>query len=208
MKKVIYTAIIDDYDTVKKPLFVNEDFDYILFTNVDIQSDFWTVIRVMGSGVKAARKIKIRCDEYLKDYDLSIWLDANIQQKTDMNYFIKEMDKCDMITMQHPSRNCIYQEVAACLHWKKDKLSIMNKQVDRYKKLKYPTNNGLIASGILIRWHNRTIKNLMKDWNHEVQNYSHRDQLSFNYCLTKHDVKLGLIPYSVLQSHFNYGRHK
>lgn len=209
MKKAIYTAVIDNYDEVVKPLYVNPDYDYILFTNMDIDSDFWQVRKVEGNGVKLARKIKIRPDLYLTEYDLSVWLDANIIQKSCMNALIWELlQGSDMLTMKHPNRQCIYDEVGACHMFGKDNLDLMIKQVERYKAEGYPRDNGLIASGILARKHNKKVIDLMKAWWYEVQEYSHRDQLSFNYCLSKSNINLLLIPYNVLRTHFLYTRHK
>ena len=84
----------------------------------------------------------------------------------------------------------------------------MNAQVDRYKAEGYPARNGMIGSGILIRKRNTRVVQLMKLWNKEVQEYSHRDQLSFNYCLSKIPLALGLVPFSVLYSHFQKPAHK
>ena len=208
MKKAIYTAVIGEYDEIRKPNKVNDDYDYILFTNLDIESNFWKVVKVEGFGAKVARKIKIRPDLYLPEYDLTVWLDANIVQNCDIDDIVDHVESVDMVTMQHPSRNCIYQEVEACKSLNKDSALVMDKQVARYKANGYPEDNGLIASGILVRKNNWNVKHLMKDWWYEVSTHSKRDQLSFNYCLEQSEAKINLIPFNVLQTHFLYLRHK
>lgn len=212
MKTIVYTAIIGNYDNVVTPLQHNKDYEYILFTNnVEITSDFWKVVYISDSSLsnkKLARKIKIRPDLYLPKHDLSIWLDANIIQNCNLESLVECLSGFDMLTMKHPSRNCIYQEVNACNHFKKDNLDLMIKQTNRYKANNYPENNGLIASGILIRRNKQDVKDLMRNWWYEVSEYSHRDQLSFNYVLSKFmGFKLVLVPYSILQTHFKYTRH-
>lgn len=207
MKKVIYTAIIDNYDNLPIPLHVNKDYDYILFTNTNVKSDFWKVVKVEGSGVKLARHIKIRPDLWVSDYDFSVWLDGNVIQACDMNNLAR-LAKYDMMTMQHPKRDCIYQEVLACEQAGKDLRERMDKQVNRYRQDGYPANNGLIASTFIFRYHNQRVRALMEMWDKEVQMFSHRDQLSFNYCLSKKPINLAMLPWSTLRTHFKYLKHK
>ncbi|MGE6539335.1 hypothetical protein [Bacillus luti] len=41
-KVIVYTALFGNYDSVKEPLFIDENIDYILFTdNRSIQSNNW-----------------------------------------------------------------------------------------------------------------------------------------------------------------------
>ena len=40
-KNVIFTAIFGDYDHLEKPKFIPDGFDFICFTDTNIQSDFW-----------------------------------------------------------------------------------------------------------------------------------------------------------------------
>ncbi|MCV6636374.1 glycosyltransferase domain-containing protein [Candidatus Albibeggiatoa sp. nov. NOAA] len=207
MKKAIYTAMIDDRDSIPKPHYINEDYDYFLFTNQDIKSDFWNIIKVEGKGIKLAQHIKIRPDIYLSDYDFSIWLDKDIIQTCDINS-LTNLSYYDMATMKHPQRNCIYQEAAVSTQQKKDAFDTINKQVSRYKAQNYPFNHGLIASNIIFRYHNDKVKKLMTLWDNEVQTFSYLDQLSFNYCLGKKTLNLALLPWSILQTHFSYIQYK
>ena len=64
----------------------------------------------------------------------------------------------------------------------------------RYKKENFPDNKGLIESCLLIRKHNENqcIK-IMNKWYNEIKNYSHRDQLSFNYIYWKNNIKIKYI---------------
>ena len=51
---------------------------------------------------------------------------------------------------------------------------------ERYKKEKFPDNNGLIEGCLIIRKHNeKEVINQMENWFEEIEKYSHRDQLSF-----------------------------
>jgi UDPglucose 6-dehydrogenase len=43
MSKVIYTAIFGDYDYLEIPEYVPDGFDFICFTDTNLESDFWDV---------------------------------------------------------------------------------------------------------------------------------------------------------------------
>ena len=93
----------------------------------------------------------------------------------------------------YDKRNCIYEEYKAIKRlWnkgnKKDDLVFITKQIHRYLNDNYPKNNGLISSGIIARRHNEDdcIKT-MEHWWKEIDHWSKRDQLSFNYVAWKND---------------------
>ena len=75
------------------------------------------------------------------------------------------------------------------LNYKDDPKTIL-KQFDKYAKLGYPANNGLITGMVILRRHNeRDCIETMEDWWTEVKYGSKRDQLSFNYSAWKNDLK-------------------
>ena len=58
-KIAIYTAFTGDYDTLKQPEFIDENCDYICFTdNPDLESDLWTIIQMEESVLDNNRKAK------------------------------------------------------------------------------------------------------------------------------------------------------
>jgi len=188
--KAIYTAIIGDYDVLQDPAVVNEDWDYICFTNNPrLESKVWTIMMVDAvpdrSPSLTARNIKINSYDGLgKQYEIVIWADANIRQNCDLNNFLlHRMGDTPMAIMKHP-RNCIYEEGRICIGCGKGDPEVIEKQLVRYDKEGYPRNNGLVASGVIIRrTDDLNVRNLMNAWWDEVKNGSIRDQLSFNYCL-------------------------
>ena len=101
-------------------------------------------------------------------------------------------------------RNCIYEEARMIKYLfeinkspdkkPKDDLIIIEKQMKKYFEKKYPQNNGLISSGILLRKHNdENVKNIMEDWWLELKYGSKRDQLSFNYVCWMNNFKFNYI---------------
>ena len=80
------------------------------------------------------------------------------------------------------------------IQWKKENNITGNLIRRRYKKEKYPDNNGLIESCLIIRKHNvKECINIMNKWYEEIKLNSHRDQLSFNYIAWKNNIKIKYI---------------
>lgn len=211
-KKVVYTCITGGYDNLIEPKYITSDFDYICFTdNLNIKSNVWQIkpLPKETSGlttVKKQRFVKINPHLVLPEYNISIWVDGNIEIRGDLNKFVNEniKDRISIYVPQHPSRNCIYSEEKAVIALKKDTKEITNPQIDRYRKEGFPKNNGLLQSNILLRKHNdKNCIKLMEDWFEEVKNGSHRDQLSFNYVAWKNkDIKVCYISKTIYKSNW------
>ncbi len=172
MKVIIYTANIGNYDTEFSVCNVDFPFYKILVTNAENP-------RLL------AREIKIKPHEFLPPHDYSIWIDANfeiIKPSFDFNY--------DIVTWKHPERDCIYEEGMACIRLKKDDQNKIFNLLHRYRQENYPEHNGLLASGFLIRKNTQQVRNFCDEWWNEVKNNSHRDQLSFNYIASKHNLNI------------------
>ena len=194
-KNVIYTCITGGYDKLITDIKVSENFDYVCFTD-DMSLDtggIWELRKmpeeVSGyTKVKQQRYVKICAHKVLPEYENSIWVDAIVNIRGNVDDFIK--DKCNsdstVFIPAHPSRACIYKEGAACKNLKKDTAANIDPQLDRYRKDGYPDNSGLVQSIIMYRKHNTpSCIKLMEKWWEELSNGSHRDQLSFNYALWK-----------------------
>ena len=188
--KVIYTCITNNYDKLIPPRVYFKGYDFICFCDEEMLDPYWTVKLIpekirQYSSVKQQRYIKTHPHEFFKDYEYSIWVDANVEVLADPTELIKTI-KSAVAIPQHPIRRCIYGEGKECIKLQKDTAENINKQLDRYREEKFPKNFGLVQSNIVIRKHNDSgcIK-LMEDWWAEIEKGSHRDQLSFNYALWK-----------------------
>ena len=204
MKKVIYTCITDGYDNLLIPKITSKDFDYICYTDDDnLKSDFWIIRKIPDEFLnypknKINRAVKILPHKILQEYDISIWVDANIVMKEDLNEVLNKLDltsnNCIWIP-QHPSRNCAYEESRVVHSIGKDKSDKPKKQAEKYKKEGFPTNFGLTQNSFIIRKQNdeNCIK-LMEMWFNELLENSHRDQLSLQYCEWKSGVSVYKLP--------------
>ena len=127
----------------------------------------------------------------MSDYDVSIWVDGVVDVRGNVKDFLKNLDLItySVFIPEHPARKCIYKEIGACIKIKKikgDEIKLAEKQLQRYRDEKFPENYGLVQTNVMIRTHNdQYCKDLMEKWWSELKDYSHRDQLSFNYVLWK-----------------------
>ena len=203
-KIVCYTCITGRYDSLKQPLVKSDGIDYVCFTDrPDLykESSIWKIIKLPQeldylSNVKKQRCIKICPHRYLKEYDISIWVDGNIQIKSDLNLFIQkyDLDKTPLYVRKHPNRCCIYDEAIKVLDMHKDSKSIVDKHVKMLLANKYPKKNGLAETNILLRRHSdEACRKVCEDWMSCVVNGSHRDQLSFNYACWKNNFQYGVL---------------
>jgi len=214
-KKVVYTSITGDYDELLTPTYINDNWDYICFTDNDnITSDFWQIQKIEDINLNNKRKnriYKILPHKYLSEYDYSLYIDGNFRIIGDIDEYINRFSKDEaMMCFIHPDRNCIYEEVEACLNYKKDSDEVIRNQIKKYKSEKYPKYYGLIVGGILYRKHNDpSVIKVMNLWWEEVKTHSYRDQLSFNYVCWKIGFKYEKSNLSIWgNEYFEYHPHK
>jgi len=211
MDKVIYTCITNDYDTLKEPLVITDGWDYICFTdNKNLTSKTWKIVQMgINSNMQLEqRKKKINNKYILDDYDLSIWVDGSICVNTNLDTFVEVNHKSDFSLMKHPSRSCVYQEGIACVQLSKDKKETIRTQIQRYALESYPHNNGMVATGVMIRTHTSEVKEFCKRWYKELSENSIRDQLSFNYIDWLYPINYTTFGFGVLRNQFIINGHK
>lgn len=196
-RTVVYTCITGGYEKLVAPV-KTPGFDYICFTdNPSLEPNGWE-IRPMPEGlegltkVKQQRMVKVLPHKYLPDYDISIWVDGSIKIKKDLREFLKTFiySGYSIFIPTHPTRSCIYKECEVVKKIKKDTTDLPDKQMKKYKAEGFPEKYGLVQSNIMVRWHNdEDCKKVMEVWAAEIREFSHRDQLSFNYALWKTKAK-------------------
>lgn len=195
MKKVVYTAITNNYDMLKCPKIIDKDIDYIAYTdNSKLKTKGPWQIRPITVSFRNprvnARWYKILPHRHLGGYDQSLWVDASFQLHGSVSLFMDRLNKlASFVAVRHPKRDCLYEEAEEVKKVKKDDPQIVDRQINHYKNLNYPYTNGLCETGILFRNHKETaIELAMEDWWHQIKCFSQRDQLSLNYILWKHHL--------------------
>lgn len=198
-KKVIYTCITGSYDNLIQPTYYNSTFDYICFTDVKSllkqkQIGIWKIEKLSFSelnNTKNARWHKTHPHILFKNYEESIWIDANADIKTSYLFETIETANKNILIPLHFKRDCIYEECDICESSHKD----TNENIEKIRKILHannmPKRYGLHETNIIYRkHHDKDIIKLMEDWWDCIEKYSKRDQLSFSYVLWKNNIRV------------------
>jgi len=184
MKKCIFTIRFGEYDASHEPP-KSDGWDYIVFTDQDIESDVWDVRKVVTPlpNYLAARYVYINSHRFLDGYDYSLMVGGQIHVIGDLNTFAEQhMDfDADFNMMKHPCRECIYVEANTIEKENIDSSLNFISQMERYRADGFPENYGLNACGIIGRHNNGFTECFEREWWHQVMTGSYRDQLSFDY---------------------------
>ena len=221
-KGVIYTAITGKYDTLPESgVYDLVNFDYVCFTTTDNVMNIkkpWKVITIEGlqhiiptnDQTKIARWFKTHPHMFFRNYNMSIWIDANIKFIKNPDDYINDHKFNMLLIPYHPKRTCIYQEAKACIAMKKDTEENIEKHINFLKSKNYPENQGLVQSNIIVRYHNKKeCINLMESWWDIIKNFSKRDQLSFNYVCYENHADITCIPWKEVEKYIIWaGIHK
>lgn len=193
-KIAIYTAFTGDYDTLKHPEVIDENCDYICFTdNPELTSDLWKIIPMEDSILdnnRKAKQYKLLPHKYLKDYKYSFWLDGTFKIKGSIREYIYKYIKANsqMIVVVHTERDCVYEEYKASKIIPRYPRAVMEEQIEFYRSQGFPEHYGLGVMGALFRQHNHPdVIKVMEDWWDENIKYTNQDQLSFAYVAWKND---------------------
>ena len=191
--------MVGEYDDILQPLVVDDHFDYVLFSN-EIQAKtigVWKIKPIAyfnSDNTRICRYVKTHPEEMLPEYDVSIWIDANIQILTsDFYKQIKELLEQGILvsSMWHPVRRDIYEEAFAVVNMMLEHESVVVDWCHQLRKEKYPSLGGLCETNVMYRQNG---VNIVKDtnalWWRCIENYSRRDQLSFTYALWKKNIPI------------------
>jgi hypothetical protein len=177
----IYTIITNDYDDLEELSFKEEGIRYIVYTdNPELRSDSWEVIYVEGINHK-----EFKCLPPFKN--ISLYLDANIVIKKPLMPLIREFIDSNKIFGLYSAvdNQCAYLEANKCLLAKYDTEERIRNIKEYLKSEGYPENNGMIPGCFILRRPCEEITKQGELWYYMISNYSHRDQISFNYTLWK-----------------------
>jgi GT2 family glycosyltransferase len=198
-RKVVYTAVTGNYDSLKTPSTVEPGWDYVCFTdNFETKSDFWDVrcyesdklIELGAQKAENSRRLskffKMHPHLLLSEYDESLWIDASLRIKGSIDEYVRRyLKKSDMLCLIHPDRNCIYEEAYMCIDRGLTVESQTLQQIERYRNEGLPEGFGMPVGGIIYRKHTQTIEEFNALWYQETMAATPRDQLSFVFCCWK-----------------------
>lgn len=199
---IIYTALYGYEDNLHDPAIdFNENVLFVCFTDrKDIVSKKWKLIYHKSDldPRLSAKYWKFFGYKYFSDLSNNVfWVDASLKIISSFSKLLKSIEKKSanklILTFHNPSRNCVYDEFISLLIQGKENISNLISTWFFLKKNKYRCGNGLIAGGFIFRKINnersKLLDGLMDDWWWCVKYYSARDQLTFNYLISKQKYK-------------------
>jgi hypothetical protein len=211
----VYSCIAGGYDDAKHLLSGQPrtwpDVRFCLYTDTPGLGEYcngWQIKPFHRSGSeqstpqRVARWHKLNAHLALPlDTEYSIWIDGSQKFKLDVDPWTLLQRSLPTLSphiglaaFKHPQRNCIYQELEACLKLKKDEPQLMREQIARYRTEGYPAELGLVETACVVRRHSAWQVQFNTAWWRELAEGSVRDQLSFNYVAWKTGTSYGHVP--------------
>lgn len=200
-KKILYTALMGNYDSIHKVHMPN-DWDCIMFTDLSSdrlpQNTGWKFIHIDTinqdldnySFAMKNRWFKFHPHILFPEDDISLYIDSNlsIADYSSLEHRLDQLisSRTPLSIPVHPSNTCVYKEILSVLEAKKQ-------DVDRaYDSLvflisdHYPINNGLYENNIIFRFHNHPLVISSNELVWECLNkYASRDQFFMVYSCWK-----------------------
>jgi hypothetical protein len=198
MKRVIYTAIFGNYDSILPLRPENRrQIDAVVFTDRPLKkSNGWDVRIIDGifdPKVKN-REIKILAHKMLPGYEESIYIDGSILVISDLEKLFNQLDEShNLLLFKHRYRNCVYAEGDVCCQKFPSISDLIKVQLNYYCENQLPKNSGLFENGVIVRRHNKNNEILMNAWWEEFIKFPTRDQLSLPFVLNKYKMRPGVI---------------
>jgi hypothetical protein len=205
---VIYTAISDCYDTLKRQsaaatvgarqvAFVDDE------TRRAVRPAGWQLESIGSRGTDANRTAKypkVLAHRVLPEAGASLWMDASVlliapfgMQRL-VELFLAEADLC---VFEHDRRRCVYEEARHCIALGLDEPATIEGQMARYREDGFPPDAGLAEATVILRRHTPRIEAFNERWWREIQGGSRRDQLSFPYVARKLGLPYQRFPLSL-----------
>jgi hypothetical protein len=168
--------------------------------------------------VMEAKRYKILGHQFFPEYDVLVWIDANITLLKPLDEIIKKYlpSDCDIAINRHPYRDCMYKEFDVLLKtprfvnnpWL---VEMLEQQRDHYEYCGFPKKYGFWENNFIIRRNEPHVNSMFNDWWAEICRWQWRDQVSFPvvYDAHKNKVRLNTIDDGNIRQHkdFEYKWH-
>ncbi len=149
---------------------------------------------------RESKRVKILAHRLFPRADWWLWLDWPFRLTVEPEQMV--IDGANIVGFKHRFNGDAYEEHAACARMQKDDLSVMGKQLDRYRSERFPVGFGLIECGVLLRRNTPEVIAFNEAWWAEVEKGSTRDQLSVGYAAWKTGVRWECWPGTVFENGF------
>lgn len=179
---VVYTCLYGRYESLKEPGVVDPAVRYIAFTDdPSLRSERWEICVLhdrLGDSRRSSRLAKILPHLYLPEHEVSIYIDASLQLKTDdINRMVEEcLEGRDVALYKHHRRDCIYQEIDICESLSIERPDLIAFYRSHYASLGIGEHAGLYENTLIVRRNTADARKLNEAWWRVY--LGQRDQLS------------------------------
>ena len=216
-KIALVKANINNYDELFDDYFMDRDIDYYYFTDGNKVPKGYIHVRVTEEmfpedmpHVQKARLIKANPFKYIpigSSYEQIIWVDSCFEQKQSCKKLMYQMRGYNLLTMQHPERDCVYHELNALIRFGIGDKEAIQRHFETLKVSDYPPANGLCATGIMFRRNEPEVIKLCELWEKLLSGDIYRDQAFFNYACWIIGLEYATFPYRERQQYFYPRKH-
>lgn len=198
MRIAVYTVVTGSYDKLLQPQVIDSDFDYICFSN-EIKENrigVWEIRKiplVVEDNQRLSRYPKMHPHKLLKEYQYSLYIDANVTiLKADLYRIIKQKIAKNVILsgMHHLEVDCVYEEgLRVMISGKEKDYKSVLKLLRFLRKEKLPYHYGMFEANVIFRnHHDKKVISQCELWWKCFLEYAKRDQLSYSYTLWKNQI--------------------
>ena len=191
LRIAVYSCITGDYDSLKMPVLPDPRLDYVLFTDRPRSGGGVWQMRPLNTAeaceARASRYVKMNPHRLLPEYDIAVWVDANIMLSGDILPMVETFLTANEAigAVRHPHRSTIYEEVEACILQQKEKVGILREQVAYARKLGFAHDDLVEANFLMFKLRDPRAVRFLTAWWAELERFSRRDQLGFNLAMQK-----------------------
>ncbi len=214
MTIVVYTAVSDGYDVLQPVSSKWKDARFVAFSDNPEQGGGWEYQPLCHDYTDPCRNAKIHKilpHRYFPEADFTIWIDGCVRIISEQSVSLlldKFLKNADLAVFRHRIRDCAYEEAGVCIERGKDLPEVIERQMARYRIAGYPEAAGLAECTVLIRRNTAATRDFCEAWYAEINQYSRRDQLSFNYTTRRLDFRYNEMPGSIVRNkHFLWLSH-
>lgn len=211
-KIALYTVLTGGYD-ILQPIragFASGVDCFVVTDDSSNVADGWKQILVEPSEdphrQQRALKLDFTLIPELDSYETIIYIDANISILRPVQEVLR-LYRSGIMTLLHPKRSCVYHEGWACIDLKKADKGMILKQLSEYVLQGIRPNTGMYQTGLMIRDRSDKVIEFCKEWLRELQEHTHRDQLSIVPARDRTGITIQTIKMPVFNRVFKINPH-
>jgi len=199
MKIAVVTSSVECNSILKPNKF--EGVDYHAFTDLG-EVPGWITHPIINfssdpryKNRRNAKVYKVLPFAFLPDYDYYFWVDStHTLSANPVEVIEKYLNESDIAVFKHPERNCVYVEGNFVKQIKFDYPNLLEDQLDFYKDMCYPENNGLYELPVRVQKNTSLTQKMGWMWWEQICMFSSRDQISFPFVCHQLGIKPTILP--------------